>query len=305
MVHSSSANHAKAVVQSGHELSGEDVLCFRCLCAKTCASMSFSRRLVKFRRSSCPISARSGSVHSCTRISSQQAVGGIDALLDGLISVFRCRKNSCHPPRQDSVGRANHGQLPGRLYVFCLSSAWFAAHSLSADLEGFRVEAYLSWLEDPAPRQGYTLVLIMCSIFFHRINKKPRRIHQYLTFFLLAGSSKNTKIHSVTDCERRRVRSVVFADWTRFRRAITRSDPLRDLRSGCQTESVSSVQFATFELRKTFCLSVVCVRLLGRREEVCLVHIWVAFSFTSCECEELFSKRSVPLSCLKRVRAVR
>ena len=103
MGHRSSANHAKAVVQSGHELSGEDVLCFRCFCAKTCASMSFSRRLVKFRRSSCPISARSGSVHSCTRISSQQAVGGIDALLDGLISVFRCRKNSCHPPRQDSV----------------------------------------------------------------------------------------------------------------------------------------------------------------------------------------------------------
>ena len=47
MVHSSSANNAKAVVQSGHELSGEDVLCFRCLCATTCASILTSSRQVQ------------------------------------------------------------------------------------------------------------------------------------------------------------------------------------------------------------------------------------------------------------------
>ena len=98
------------------------------------------------------------------------------------------------------------------------------AHSLSADLEGFRVEAYLSWLEDPAPRQGHTPVLLVCSIFSPN-QKETKAVHQSWTFFLLAGSSKNAKIHSVTDCERSRVRSVVFADWTRFRRAIARLIP--------------------------------------------------------------------------------
>ena len=105
-MHRSSAIYAKAVVQSCALSEDMNFL------VKTCCVFDvsvqkpvrqFSHRLVKFRRSSCPISARSGSVRSCGRISSQQAVGGIDALLDGLISVFRCRKNSCHPPRQDSV----------------------------------------------------------------------------------------------------------------------------------------------------------------------------------------------------------
>ena len=64
----------------------------------------------------------------------------------------------------------------------------------------------------------------MCSIFSPS-QQKTKAVHKSWTFFLLTGSSKNAKIHSVTDCERRRVRSVVFADRARVRRAITRSNP--------------------------------------------------------------------------------
>ena len=217
--HRSSANYFKAVVQSCALSEDMNFLVKMCCVFDVCVNviLTSSRQVQKKLLSD--FSAQ----WQCPFMRENFVAAGIcrdrrsSRRLDFCLSLS---KELVSSTASGQCGRAKHGQHPGRLYVVCLSSASFGPPLCPLILK----EAHFSWLEDLAPRQGHTLVLIMCSIFSPN-QQETKAGHQSWTFFLLTGSSKNAKIHSVTDCERRRVRSVVFADWTRFRRAVARLIP--------------------------------------------------------------------------------